>query len=129
MKITGLGIYPGALGAERDDEDNDRSSILPEAQIATLREVYERYRAPCPFKPGDLVTPRKGMAMRGEGKPHLVVATQDGTYHWNGETSTRGYGARLDMRTIKMYDTNVVAHWDESWMFEPYVGEPGNQVS
>lgn len=46
---------------------------IPEAQIATLREAMARYAAPCPFVPGDLVTPREGYGYTDAGLPHIVL--------------------------------------------------------
>ena len=115
------------LGRGDDDEERRPPRPLPEAQIATLREICARYTAGCPFAVGDLVTPRAGVNVRGAGEPHIVVEIADEPHRpFDGSGTSSSYGNRLDMRTAGLAGDNetMVMHWVESWTFEPYREEP-----
>ena len=96
--------------------------ILPEAAIARMREVAAKIASPSPFGVGDLVTPCAWAATRGAGEPHIVV--EIGTFGratgGHTEPGAVSYGAILDMRVLSISRDDVVAHWVESWQFEPY---------
>lgn len=111
--------------ADHDDE-REAPRPLPEAQIAELTALYERYAAGCPFKPGDLVTPRKSSPLARCGEPHVVLeviapaaphfAIADPT-----DSDSQCFGARHDMRVgVLSGHGRIVAHWVESFDFEPY---------
>lgn len=83
---------------------------LPEAQVMTLNEVFAAYSKPCPFKPGDIVTPRKTSRYSDVGMPHVVlevaetpirnfVATED-----LSDITSSAFGARLDIRVALVTD-------------------------
>lgn len=100
---------------------------LPEAQIATLKEACERYAAPCPFKVGDIVTPRKGYSTRGVGVPHVVLEVLAEPLQLMKADprvmSMNCFGRRIDMRVLCHGETDgeLAAYWVESWEYEPYV--------
>lgn len=113
-----------------DDDDSGPQLPLPEAQIATLTEVYERYRKPCPFIEGQLVTARKGYGVSGEGQPHVVLETGSPLIKpvWPadpGDTASDSFGAKLDMRIVAFNERTgtICAWWVDSWKFETYTGE------
>lgn len=122
----------GALGVD-PDEMRPAHLPIPEAQVATLREVYERYANGCQFKPGDLVTPRNNYSLRGAGLPHVVLEVRtpgEAVRTFDApdpmDTSSQRYGARLDIRVASFHDQGgqVGAWWGESWQYEPYTGAP-----
>lgn len=93
--------------------------------VATLREAAERYAAPCPFKPGDLVTPRAGFLYHGAGLPFVVLAVSafgNVAPDFQSGPSTPLFGARLDVRVAGSLGSGICAWWQESWMLEPYTG-------
>lgn len=119
------------LGGCNDMEEQRAALPLPEAQVATLREVYERYATGCQFRPGDLVTPRNGFNLRGVGIPHIVLevrspedALRPASDNPQDTGSTRYY-PRLDVRVACRHatDRSVCAFWQESWCHEPYLGD------
>jgi len=102
---------------------------LPEVQVLTLQEVFARYEEGCPFKPGDIVTPRKGYAIHGAGKPHVVlsVGRPPIPQTWPADPMNVGlanFGARLDFRFAGFGPSGNIAAWfGESWQYEPWTGE------
>jgi len=102
---------------------------IPEAQVATLLEAYQRYADVCPFKAGDLVTPRKGFGYSGAGLPHVILeVAAEPVRAWKptGEMSVYSnfFGCRLDVRVANFTSTGeVVTFWQESWCLEPYAAE------
>lgn len=109
---------------ERSRQSDDVELPLPEAQIATLREVRARFAAGCTFKPGDIVTPRKGYCLKGAGVPHIVleVGAPPPPPAWPSVPSDTGssrFGARLDMRIAAHDgDGDISTWWVESWALE-----------
>lgn len=121
-KIMSIEELAAMIGGSQDKE---APKPLPEAAVATLREAFDRYAAGCPFKPGDLVTPRKGFNHGGAGDPSIVLEVPDEAVRPFDASDPRStanhtFGARLDMRVATIQDGDVVAYWDESWAFEPY---------
>jgi hypothetical protein len=111
------------IGGGDDDDLDGASSVarpLPEAQVATLKEVAARYAAGCPFKPGDLVTARPGHNVKGVGHPHVVLDTRSAEPSFNGESGSCLNGRREDIRVATIMRGHVAAFWDESWHYEPY---------
>lgn len=124
-----IGIIEMALGSNKESA----SLPVPEAQVMTLREVFARYDAGCPFEPGDLVTPRKGYGNGGEGRPHIVLCTArpPAPMTWPSDPSDTGspmFGRRLDMRVAGLDGrATMTAWWVESWEYEAWTGEgPAN---
>ena len=117
-------------------EGDDEPVPMPPADIAciTLREIAETYQKPCPFKVGDLVTPRRGYWVKGAGEPHVVVEVFDPPRRFFSQedceaVNTITYGARLDMRVVCMssHSRSIVAYCGESWGYEPFVVKDGKQ--
>ena len=106
--------------------ENDKPLPIPEAMIATLREHYKRYRlslVECPFKPGDLVTPRKGLNINNEGQPNIVLETRRNPEPFFSEPCSVANGRRNDIRVIGMSSRDHCAvFWVESFEYEPYTG-------
>lgn len=95
---------------------------LPEAQIATLREVSAAYQARCPFKVGDIVTPKPTSTYDDKGVPHVVleVAANPIRDFEPGNCLMHNYGCRLDIRVGVLVGDEVVAYWQESWQHQLY---------
>lgn len=114
-----------ALKLARAAQDNpDQAAILPEAAIETLKEVAARYVADCPFKVGDIVTPRRGFSVRGAGRPNVVLEVigapiRNFVTFEPDHTGLNSFGRKIDMRVVEA-DGNIRAFWVESWAFEAY---------
>lgn len=98
---------------------------LPEAQIATLREVNAAYQARCPFKVGDIVTPKPTAIYEHVGVPHIVleVAAVPIRDFEPGSCTAFTYGCKLDIRVGVLIGESVVAYWQESWQHQLYSAE------
>lgn len=124
-----LGRLLGGFGGADFEDKPEAPRPLPEAIIANLREVQARYAEPCPFKPGDIVTPRAGSSLRNAGEPHIileVLETPHITLARDYDPTISGsssFGQRLDVRFAALYGENYAPFWGESWMFETYTGE------
>lgn len=100
---------------------------LDEAQAMELKAMYERYAAPCPFKPGDLVTPRPNSNYTDNGVPHIVLEVAETPIRVFDieephDISSHSFGPRLDVRTGLLADgERMVAFWMESWQLEAWV--------
>lgn len=96
-------------------------------QLGHLHEAAERYFAhiDCPFKQGDLVTPRADSIYPHAGLPHVVLEVLDeieplwADIHCN---TTRD-GALLNMRIGVWRNGSMAAFWGESWQFEWFRNE------
>jgi len=115
------GAKPFGLGA-------GRAKRPIEQDIATLKAVAERYTAPNPFKPGDLVTPRADSPLKNVGRPYVVLELAE-TINTHlpmvdpHHVDHIRFGAKLDIRVASVCDCphgEVTAYWEEGWMFEPY---------
>lgn len=95
---------------------------LPEAQIATLREASAAYQARCPFKVGDIVTPKPTAIYEHIGVPHVVleVAANPIRDFEPGSCTAVTYGCRLDIRVGVLIGESVAAYWQESWQHQLY---------
>lgn len=111
--------------AESVNSNGSEAPPLPEAEIETLREVCGNYTNPCPFRIGDIITPRQGYNITNAGRPQIVVEIADPP-HRNFETilpdahSSQAWGSRLDIRVAHYGNGTLIMHWVESWQFEPY---------
>lgn len=105
-----------------DDDYEAHPMPLPEAQVATLKEVFARYTTACPYKAGDLVTPRAGTATVNVGTPHIVLETRKTEPDFDSaEFGSNKYGARIDMRVAGLNGCgDLCMWWVESVNFEPY---------
>lgn len=107
---------------QRLAQDADAPRISAVGQVAVLKEGLERYRARCPYRIGDFVTPRRDTAMRGQGEPHLVVDLLDIGRVFNGDPGSNVFGVKPDMTVLHVESGGlVVGYCVESWMFEPWV--------
>lgn len=112
------------------DRADDAPKSPPDVLCKTLREIAARYSAPCPFKVGDLVTPRKGYVSKEEGEPGIVIEVAEQPIRnfacVEGQTdiASMAYGAKIDVRVAYGRHGVIMAHWQESWTIEPYTG-PG----
>jgi len=101
-----------------------RGNTMPrEVAALELSGVAARYLSGNPFKPGDLVTPRKGFNVIGDGEPHVVVDVFDRLPV--GEQTIEGHGnqyPRPDMRIIAYTHDAFVPFLGESWCYEFYTG-------
>ena len=109
------------------EEESPRPKIHPEGQIARMRELAPRFTAPCPFKVGDLVTPRKDGLVKGPGDPCLIVQINNAGTEPDfrvGETDSPTYGAIPDIRIIRAAESgNCVSFWSYSTEYDLYTGE------
>ena len=116
------------LGELLGESDEDPPRPCHEAQVMELRALAERYDAGCPFKPGDLVTPRAGYNIYGAGEPHIVLETpfkpvRPWTINKPADIEDYAFGERVDMRTACLAHGDYVAFWAASWKFMPWTGE------
>ncbi len=124
---------PSALGemlarmAGGSDDDDAKVPVDPEAQIMELRQMGEIYAASikeCPFKVGDLITPRPNVGIKGPGYPHLVVEVRpDAMPRFDDDSDGKsGNGRRLDIRLLcyAAGRTDIVPFWGESWTYQKY---------
>lgn len=114
-----------AASRQRDTRPEPRKSP-PDVLCTTLRETAARYIGPCPFKPGDLVTPRVSSPYTGAGSPHIVLEVAE-TPIRNIDGGKSGvvshlFGSRLDVRVACEEQGVIVAFWQESWHLETYTG-------
>lgn len=106
----------------------DAPTISHEGMIARLREYESRFGLPCKFKPGDLVTARRGGIMKETfvGIPHVVLEVfPNGTILCDGgEPGVPEFMHRVDMRVAQYTPgcDDVVEQVVHSIEFEPYHG-------
>lgn len=103
-----------------------KSRPIDEAQVMELEALYARYIAPCPFKPGDLVTPRQNSNYTDNGVPHIVlevaeIPLRNFTTKEPHDVSSHAFGCRLDVRVGLIADgERMIAFWQESWQLEAW---------
>jgi hypothetical protein len=132
-----LGTFLGALAARSLDRAAQARPKRPaSADIETLKAAAVRYFGPAPFEPGDLVTPRADSPLKDAGRPHIVLEVDPMPQSFrtpivHGDPNASIFGARRDLRVAVVCDCEhgeVVAHWVESWHFEPFM-LPGETVA
>ena len=102
---------------ENDDTEDSPARPLAEALVETLRGAAARYAAPCPFKPGDLVTPRRGYNLKDSGEPHIVLEVFD-------PPKLLGPNERpASVRIGYWLDGQIVATVGEHWCYEHWVAD------
>lgn len=108
-----------------DDED-DAPKMLPEAQVMELRDFLDRYTITCPFKRGDLVTPRKSATVKGDGLPHIVIEVLAEPIvpqaHAVGDYGSNAMTRRLTMDVASIRRGSIFRHYVDHNEFEPYRG-------
>lgn len=128
--MQGIAINLGDLMRDamgkQEKERGQKSRPIDEAQVMELEALYARYIAPCPFKPGDLVTPRPNSNYTDNGIPHIVLEVAEQPirlFHANDphDISAHSFGPRLDVRVAIIADgERMVAFWQESWQLEAW---------
>ncbi len=122
MIMSGEDLARMLAGGGRSDDREERKHTPDDVLAITLKEISARYAAGNPFKVGELITPRKGYGIKGEGRPHVVVEIADKPLvSTSGGSGSPEFGARLDIRVI-CEQCHVHAYWMESWQFERYAG-------
>lgn len=126
-------------GIGDDSDDNCGNTVDKKEALNRLRDAADRYLGSNGWRVGDIVTARKYCNIRGEGAPHVVVATlPDGVYldniqHYQGGDGiddkfllSRAMGngrPRLNTRVLSLRGDQVVPMWVEHWQLETYVPE------
>lgn len=91
-----------------------------------LQQIAARYAAGCPFKPGDLVTPRQSYSLQGAGEPHVVLEVPPEPLRLRdiADPATAlhpAFNERLDMRVACLAHVgHYFAYWGASWQYEPW---------
>ena len=110
-------------GGGDDRDENYRISIDKDAMAMELAAAGQRYLAGTPFKPGDMVSPRPGFAIKGEGYPHIVLNVLEKVEpRWlDIEDSSARQGQMLDMRVACFVRNDIITtFWVEAWQYQPY---------
>ena len=113
------------MRASADDEKEDMAPPTPPDVLAyTLKQVAANYAAPCPFKAGDLVTPRRGYNTKGVGLPHVVleVLASPKVVWENDNVGSPHHGAVWTIRVACEVGGNIMAYWMHHYTVEPYTG-------
>lgn len=104
-----------------------QARTAPGVLMPELLDIAARYKAPCAFKAGDLVTPRSNSGQKGAGHPHIVLEVIDWAdpYLHHGspkEKTSSAYGMRQNMRVAGEANPGRIAcFWVESFTYEEYV--------
>jgi hypothetical protein len=106
-----------------DEDENGPPAPHVDAVIHELRSILKDYQAGCSFAIGDLVTPRKGRAVRGDGEPHIVLEVFDPPIRRTPDATDQLAYGRCDMRVLTLSGDAYVAHLAEGWQYERYVEE------
>lgn len=129
-----------AMAGALSSEGRKAPKVKPDADalLARLSLTSRLYAEPCPFRVGELVTPRADGKTNGSGDPHVVIEVLvDGLVPVEGlswsppivlreptaaadATSSIQYGQVLDMRVARHIDGNVAAYVVESQDFEAW---------
>lgn len=110
------------LAAINDEASAEgRAPAMAPDLLLDYAKDYQRFLAGCPFAAGDLVTPRKDSAIKGPGKPHVVLETRTvAAPHFIDSPGSNAHGTRQDMRVASYVGNEIVPHWVESFQFEPF---------
>ncbi|QRE76501.1 hypothetical protein [Methylobacterium aquaticum] len=114
-------------GSRREDRD-EPTKTPPDVLCLTLQEVAARYVSPCPFKVGDIVTPRNGYYYNNVGVPHVVLEVRNSPIQNFDivedmrDQAMPTFGARFDVRVATELLGKIIAFWQESWALEAYTG-------
>ena len=111
------------LRAAAESDDLPDSKLSHEEQVIALRESFARYTGPCPYKPGDFVTPRSGLNVHGDGTPCIVLEVRAEpepafTASEPRDLCSSHYGMRADMRVLCFSGVEQTAYWVESYAYE-----------
>lgn len=121
------------VGNVISDATDESEPPVPPNAVQVLKDMAAAYQNGCMFSPGDLVTPRKNVNVRGEGLPHVVleVVPNPGlTPDENDDATNTAWGRRLDMRVLALnYNGRgwgYIPFWAESFTYEPWKEEDVN---
>lgn len=107
--------------AMSNDREDDREPAMAVEALLDYAGSYSNFLKASPFKPGDLVTPRKGTNMKGSGKPHVVLEVRERPEpHFIEDADGTTYGRRCDIRIASFYGSTIARHWVESIDFDPF---------
>lgn len=126
MEVTAINIGDLLRNLNEKKGQEKKPRPLDEAQIMELQALFSRYTEPCPFKPGDLVTPRANANYTDRGVPHIVIEVADQpirnfTTEDVHDIASHAFGCRLDVRVAVIADgERTVAFWQESWQLEAW---------
>lgn len=131
MKIEEILAKAIAANHDRENEDNHakrRSRPLSfDVVVERLKELVVAYSPECPFKVGQLVTPRADGALKGAGEPHIVVEIADDFERFSNKESPSymSHGYRPTVRTISysINDLTYTAFWNEHGEFREWTDE------
>lgn len=98
------------------------ATVPIDEQLARLGEAGARYfrHIDCPYKQGDLITPRADSVYPHAGMPHLVLETCDEVDPlWADlHAGTIRDGALFNIRVGVWRNGSMAAFWGESWYFD-----------
>lgn len=110
--------------------ENDTSLV---EQIKHLNEAFQRYSdhadGCCPFNIGDMVTPRADSIYPSAGVPHKVLEIVDASEPlWADlHAGTTRDGVMFNIRVGVWRGGGMAPFWAESWCFEYFNGETGDE--
>ena len=111
------------LADMREEEDRDLIPAMAPELLAEFQHRYASFLSGCPFKPGDLVTPRKDGSVKGPGEPCVVLEVISSTIDFgSGNPGSNAHGQRCDMRVARFggRQAAIIPVWVESFEYEPY---------
>lgn len=116
----GLAELLAEMRDDREDRDGREPAMAAEA-LVEFQNSYAAFLVGCPFKVGDLITPRRGTVVKGAGKPHVVLEVREKPEpNFAGEDGTVGFGSRNDVRVASFHGNTIARHWVESVDFDRY---------
>jgi hypothetical protein len=98
-----------------------------EATLLDLHGIKDAMQTPCPYKVGDVVTPKTGANTRGVGLPHVVVEVLDPPMRRQLSEESTGSpdeAELIDVRvaTVSARDLETrIVYAMGSWKLEPWV--------
>ena len=96
---------------------------IAEAQIERLQEAFGRMKAPCPFKVGDLVRPRKDSPLKKNTVSLVVDVNPMGFERGLSDCCEWTNAAVFDLKIIRLIGDSIVPFVAPSWMYEPYTAD------
>lgn len=101
---------------------------LVDAQISTLRELCDSYTAPIQFKPGQIVSTRKGVNQKFVGQPMIVVEVSQSNPRTFDQIGGWTHGARSEVRCLVLSsdNENYVPFWFDRFELVAFEAESSN---
>ncbi len=113
-----------AAASSRPRSDDAKERRTPDDVLAlTLKEIQQRIQSGCPFKVGDLVTPREGYGTKGVGRPYVVIEVfSEPVRALNPkDLFSPAYGVVHDIRILGE-QCHLHAYMAASYEYEKYAG-------